>query len=155
MAYATAPGWAVRLGRIRDGEGDPPPALVRLGLVPGLQGSEPGRTWGRWRHNPDYANPDGSLFGGYLAALADQVLALLMMTVLEDGSFMTTADLRLTFFRPVLTDADWEARVVHLGRRSAHVEVEFRDLEGQVLAKATASQVIIPGHVQGRAPTAE
>lgn len=148
MAYASAPGWAERLDRIRAGNGTPPPVIRELGLRAGIEGWEPGRVWGRWTLDPRYSNPDGSLFGGYLAALADQALGLVMMTVLDDDSFMTTADLRLSFFRPSLGDVWYEARVVHLGRRSAHVEAEFRDSAGVVLAKASASQAIVRGHVQ-------
>ncbi len=46
------------------------PALHRLGL-PNFSGWESGRVWGEWDVDPEICNPDGALFGGYLAALAD------------------------------------------------------------------------------------
>jgi len=44
-----------------------------------------------------------TLFGGYVAALADQVLAFAAMMVLDDNRSIRTADLRVLFFRPITT----------------------------------------------------
>jgi acyl-coenzyme A thioesterase PaaI-like protein len=42
----------------------------------------------------------GAVFGGFLAALADQMLGLVSMTVLEDSEMISTSDLRVLLFPP-------------------------------------------------------
>ncbi len=42
-----------------------------------------------------------ALFGGYIAALADQMLALATMTVLEDGVFFGTTNMSIDYLAPV------------------------------------------------------
>ena len=73
--------WATdRLDALKAGTANPPPIVetLRLGLI-----DDWGEGWARktWRPVPELATADGSLFGGYLAALADQILAFAAMTV--------------------------------------------------------------------------
>ena len=136
--------WTALLDRIVAGEGEPPPAVKTLGL-PGIAGWEPGRVWQRWKIDPQYFHAGGAMFGGYIAALADGMLGLTIATVLEDHEGFTTSDLRYSFFRPVSRGTvTIEARVVHRGRRMAHVEAVFTNEDGKIAGKATATQVIIP-----------
>src|SRR5678815_2463487 len=76
-----------------------PPAIVRtlrLGLL-----DHWGEGWVRksWSPHLDLATADGSLFGGYLAALADQVLAFAAMTVAPDEMHFRTLNLQMNFAR--------------------------------------------------------
>ena len=85
------------------------------------------------------------MFGGYIAALADSLLGLAILSVLEDDEAFTTSDLRISFFRPAVSGTlTIEGRVVHRGRSMAHVEVDFTRDDGKLVAKATATQVIFP-----------
>lgn len=52
-----------------------------------------------WSPDPDLLNVDGSLFGGYLAALADQALTFAAMTSVPDGMAFRTINLSMTFLR--------------------------------------------------------
>ena len=137
------------LDAIVAGTGEPPPMVVALKL-PTIQGWEPGSVWGDWTLNKEMYHAAGSVFGGYLAALADSFTGLAMFTVLTDQESFTTSDLRLAFFRPVTTDLHIVAEVLNRGRRQAHVEATFVDDRDKVAAKATATQVILPmGEAQG------
>ncbi len=119
-----------------------PPHVVSLRLPP-IDGWEPGRVWCEWTVDPAFMNPAGTLFGGYLAALADQILAFAVMTVLGPDEMFTTSDLRLSFFRPVTGGSlIVEGRVVHRGRHMAHLEADFTRPDRKAVAKATATQVI-------------
>ncbi|OYW97200.1 MAG: thioesterase, partial [Caulobacter vibrioides] len=74
--------WAIeRLEVICSGAGDLPPIVeqLRLGRLDAW-----GEGWVRktWTPHPSLDTADGSLFGGYIAALADQVLAFAAMTVI-------------------------------------------------------------------------
>lgn len=120
----------------------PPPAIVNLNL-PYPNSWEAGKIESEWEIDERFFHDRKAVFGGYIAALADQVLGLVVMTVLEDDEHFATSDLRTSFFRPVKGKSlKIEARVVHKGRNMAHVEVDFIRDDGKLAAKSTATQVI-------------
>lgn len=122
-----------------------PPPCIRTLRVPRIEGWEPGRVWVRWKPDRDFFHEFGAVFGGYLAALADSFVGLAMFSTLGEGERFTTSDLRYSFFRPVSEGVvTIEAKVVHRGRRMAHVEAVFTNEDGKIAGKATATQVIIP-----------
>lgn len=137
--------WATeRLDLLKAGKATPPPVVdtLRLGLL-----DDWGEGWvrKRWEPTPEVMNGDGSLFGGYLAALADQMLAFTAMTVIEDPSAFRTTDLQVRFFKvgrahPLLI----EGRVVARSRSLISLEVEFRREDGELMAKATGQQFVTP-----------
>ena len=113
-----------------------------------------GEGWARKRFTPDadLLNSDGSLFGGLIAALADQMLALAAMTVVPGDHLFRTTNLAVTYFKlgrrqPI----DIEARVIAHSRQLIHVRAEFRSVEGVLLAEAAAQQ-ILTGVAGGAAP---
>ena len=104
---------------------------------------EPGRVTIRWELDPELMTPWGAIFGGYLAALADESAGLVALSVLEPGETFATNDLRLSPMRAVREGpVTIEATVLHRGRSTIHVEVEFRDPSGSLLAKASAIQLV-------------
>lgn len=104
---------------------------------------EPGRVSSRWTVDPELMTPWGALFGGYLAALADETAGLAALSVLEDGETFATSDLRLSPMRAVREGTiRIEATVIHRGRSTIHVEVEFRREDGSLTAKASAIQLV-------------
>ena len=80
-----------RLAALKAGMGEPPPIVrtLKLGLI-----DDWGEGWVRksWSPHPDLATADGSLFGGYLAALADQVLTFAAMTVAPGEMHFRTSE---------------------------------------------------------------
>lgn len=75
---------------------DPPPPHIRELRFPKLGGWERGRVWGSWPVEASLVTPMGTLFGGYLAALADHLMASALFTVLEDHEALSTTDLHTT-----------------------------------------------------------
>lgn len=135
--------WTERLNKLADGSAETKPPCVKTLNLPQLSGWLPGRVWLQWKVDPSFFHGGGAVFGGYLAALADQALGLAMPTILEDGEVFTTSDLRFSFFRPVTEGTlHIEAQIVHRGRGMAHVEVVLTRDDGKVAGKATATQVI-------------
>lgn len=122
-----------------------PPTHVKTLRLPYLDGWEPGRVWGRWDVDEAYFHAMGAVFGGYIAALADHFVSLAIWSTMSDDETFTTADLRLSFFRPITTGTvEIAAEVLHRGRRMAHVEAVFLDHQDKVAVKATATKVIMP-----------
>ncbi len=79
-------------------EGTTPEPLVnqKLGLGPALTEWRPGFVEKRWTVDPELFH-GRALFGGYIAGLADQVLGLAVMTVLEDGFFFGTTNMSINY----------------------------------------------------------
>lgn len=137
-------GWAQeRLDAIVAGTVDAPPVVgtLRMGLLDAW-----GEGWARkrWEPTPEVLNGDGSLFGGYVAALADQVLAFAAMTVTPDDAHFRTVNLQVQFFKVGRAQPlDIEARVVARTRQLISVEADFRRPDGDVIARASAQQVVV------------
>jgi uncharacterized protein (TIGR00369 family) len=137
-------GWAqVRLDEIVAGTGEAPPVVqtLRLGLADAW-----GEGWvrKRWAVCPEVLNVDGSMFGGYVAALADQVLGFAAMTMAPAEQYFRTINLQVQFFRiGRAEDLDIEARVVAQTRQLISVEADFRRPDGGLIARASAQQALI------------
>jgi len=90
-----------------------------------------------------FTAPDLGVFGGYLSALADQMMVLTAITVLEDGQIVRTTSLQIDYFRPVTSGSlIIEGRVINLSRRLVFVEISFLN-EGELAAKARGSLFIV------------
>lgn len=137
--------WArERLDALVAGTPAPPPVVqtLRLGTL---------REWGEgwikkdWVPTPELLNADGSLFGGYLAALADQALAFAAMTVVAPDSAFRTINLQVNFLRVGRAHPlSIEARVVAATRQLLTVRAEFRRDDSELIAEATGQQLLMP-----------
>ncbi len=136
--------WATdRLDALKAGTGTPPPIVqtLRLGLI-----DDWGEGWVRksWSPTPDLSTADGSLFGGYLAALADQALAFAAMTVVPHDRLCRTVNLQMNFLKVGRSHPlDIEARVVAQTRQLITVRADFRREDGVLIADATAQQILM------------
>lgn len=137
--------WATeRLAELKAGTATLPAIVetLRLGTL-----DDWGEGWvrKRWAPSPELATADGSLFGGYIAALADQALAFATMSVVPEGCAFRTLNLQLNFVRvgrqhPLAI----EARVTARTRQLVTLRAEFRRDDGELIAEATAQQLITP-----------
>jgi len=118
-----------------------PMVNTKLGLEPALSTWRPGFVEKRWQVNSDLFH-GGALFGGYIAAIADQVLGLAAMTVLEDGYFFGTTNMSISYLSPVTGgELRIEGEVIRQRNKSIYVECTFYS-GGEVAAKASATQVV-------------
>jgi uncharacterized protein (TIGR00369 family) len=137
--------WATeRLDALVADSTEAPPVVktLQLGL---LDDWSEGRAVKRWTPTPDVLNGDGSMFGGYIAALADQMLAFAAMTVIPHGNAFRTINLGVQFFRvgrahPLLI----EAHVITQSKSMIAVEANFLREDGELIARASAQQMVIP-----------
>lgn len=136
--------WATeRLDALKAGGAALPPIVrtLKLGAI-----DDWGEGWvrKRWAPEPELRTADGSLFGGYLAALADQVLAFAAMTVAPDDRGFRTINLQVNFLRIGREQPLWiEARVVAQTRQMITVRADFRRPDRALIAEATAQQLVM------------
>ena len=99
----------------------------------------------RWSPVPEVVNGDGSMFGGYIAALADQALAFAAMSVVPGDSAFRTLNLQLNFVRVGRAEPlEIEARVVAVTKQVITVRADIRRGDGSLIAEATAQQIVVP-----------
>jgi len=126
-------------------EGFEPPLVtrtLRLGL---MDAWGPGWVKKTWEPAPEVLNVDGSLFGGHLAALADQVLTFAAMTVAPDNAHFRTINLQLQFVKVGRAHPlEIEGRVIAQSKQLITVAADFRRPDGDLIASATAQQILTP-----------
>jgi uncharacterized protein (TIGR00369 family) len=92
-----------------------------------------------------HLNLMGTLHGGMIATLADTATGLALRSTLENGSTFTTTQLGVTFLAPGREGRIVaRGRVVKRGRRFGYAEADVVDAEGLLLARATATFVVMP-----------
>jgi len=92
---------------------------------------------------PSFANPAGTVQGGMLGAMLDDLCASLVDSTLRPGEAVATLNLQLSFLRPAKIDAlAGRAWLQRRGREVAHVSAELRQ-GGQVVASAVATCMVV------------
>ena len=86
----------------------------------------------------------GVVHGGAIATLADTAVAFALMTIVQPGEKVTTAEFKINFFAAVTSgEMIGEARIVHTGKRLAVADMEVRNQNGELIAKGMATYAII------------
>ncbi|CAN5798546.1 PaaI family thioesterase [soil metagenome] len=136
--------WAIeRLDALKAGNLEVPPVVTTLKMGT-LEDWGPGWVRKTWTPSLEILNGDGSMFGGYLAALADQILTFAAMTVVPDENHFRTINLQMSFVRvgrahPLVI----EGRVTASTRQLITVEADFRREDGELIARAAAQQILL------------
>jgi uncharacterized protein (TIGR00369 family) len=112
---------AIRENRIDDY----PSTNRRLGMNPLSFG--PGTSQWRWTDQPaEVVNPFGTIQGGYIAVFADELFSTAIGSVLEDGEWAITAEMKLSFLRALAAgEILGSARVVRRSRTLAFLEASI------------------------------
>ncbi len=95
-------------------------------------------------------NPMGTVHGGIIGDLADAAFGGAMATALADGETFTTLDLHVRFFRAVREGRlTAEAELVRRGKNTVYLECEVIDSDGELVAKATSTCLLMRGRPMG------
>ena len=97
----------------------------------------------RWEIDDRFVMPDGVMFGGHIASVADHVAGLATMTVLNaDNERFRTSRLETNYFRPLTMPlAVIEGRVVNASKTLIHVEADFLNAQEKLAVRINAVQV--------------
>ena len=93
----------------------------------------------------DYANPMGTLHGGWYASILDSAMACAIMSSLPAGVQMTTLEFKLNiirateFGRKVTTTG----KTIHCGRTTAVSEATMTDWQGRTCALSTTTSMLM------------
>jgi uncharacterized protein (TIGR00369 family) len=130
--------------RMIAGEVPPPPMLALLGIR--LIEAEEGRVVFTGTVAPEHYNGMGVAHGGYAATLLDSALGCCINTMMPPGKRFTTLELKVNLTRPLTHGVGpvfCEAKVVHLGGRTATSEGRIVDGHGKLYAHGTTTCIVV------------
>ena len=89
-------------------------------------------------------NPFGTVSGGYLTVFADELLGSALGSVLAPGEFATTAELKISFLKPVRPGTlHGEGKVVRKGTRVAFVEATIRTADEDLVGTVSSTWTVV------------
>ena len=132
------------LNKIVSGELPPPPiaALMNFELVELSEGHAIFSVEPKEYHY----NPIGVVHGSLAATLLDSAMGCAVHSTLPAGVGYTTLEIKVNFVRPITADTGRvraEAKLIHLGGRTATAEGRVIDEAGKLYAHATTSCLIL------------
>lgn len=93
-------------------------------------------------------NPYGTAHGGWAATVLDSALACAVHTTLLPGDRYTSAEMKVSFLRPILPGKTGklicEGRIINRGRTLALSEATLVDADGKLYAHGTETCMIFP-----------
>lgn len=130
--------------RMLRGETPRPPVLTLLGSRIDAVDAAAGTLRARYEALADFRNPAGTVQGGMLGAMLDDLTASLVDATLVAGQGVVTLSLNVSFLRPAHVGAlQGEARMLRRGRDVCHV-VGILLQDTQEVATAVAICKIVP-----------
>ena len=141
---ARSRGGAEFLGMIRDGKLPPAPIQDLLGFS--LDEVEEGRVVFSATPGEQHYNPIGVVHAGLAATMLDSALGASVHSTLPEGKGYTTLETKFNLVRPVTADTGRiaaEGKVVHAGSRVATSEARLTGPDGNLLAHATSTCLIL------------
>ena len=91
-------------------------------------------------------NPIGTVHGGFAATVLDFACGYAVLSKLRAGQGFSTLEIKVAYHRAMASSTGTirgEGRVVQVGRRAAFTEARLTDRQGDLLASATSSLVIL------------
>lgn len=120
------------------------PVLTLLGGEVEFVDAEAGTLRARYEGRDEFRNPAGTVQGGMLSAMLDDVTASLVDATLTAGQGVVTLSLNVSFLRPALVGPlQAEATLMRRGREVCHVMGTLRQ-EGKEVATAVAVCKVVP-----------
>jgi uncharacterized protein (TIGR00369 family) len=130
--------------RMLAGQVPPPPMIDLLGIR--LAEVEEGRVVFTATCEERFYNGTGVAHGGFAATLLDTALGCAINSAMPAGRRFTTLELKVNLTRPLTHEVGplfCEAKVVHLGGRTATSEGRIVDRHGKLYAHGTTTCIIV------------
>jgi uncharacterized protein (TIGR00369 family) len=129
------------LNAIAEGHIPPQPYYEEVGLS--VDGAEPGKARLTWKPTPAVSRPEGTVQGGYIAMILDEVCGCAASTHGDRVYPMITLNLNIDYLKPVRPGHTYRVtgEVVHPGKRRIVANSYIRDSSDAMVAQATAALV--------------
>lgn len=99
----------------------------------------------RFQATPEMLNPAGTIQGGFLTAMLDDVMGSMMVVLTEGEKGPVSVDLHMQFLRPAKPGVFiGEARVTHMTNSTSFTEATLYDEAGEAVAIARQTQRLFP-----------
>jgi len=98
------------------------------------------------RPSRGHYNGMGAVHGGLAATLLDSALGCAINSMAPPGKIFTTLELKINYTRPLTREVGpvrCEARVIHMGSRTATAEGRVVDAHGKLYAHGTTTCIVI------------
>jgi uncharacterized protein (TIGR00369 family) len=135
--------------KLLKGELPPPPMLQLLNIR--LVEVDEGRVVFAAEAEERFYNGTGVAHGGFAATLLDSALGCAINTLMPAGRRFTTLELKINLTRPLTREVGTlrcEAKVVHVGGRTATSEGRITDRNGKLYAHGTTTCIVVEPHGQ-------
>ena len=94
---------------------------------------------------PEFANPTGAIQGGFICAMLDEAMSTAAIIASNVTMNAPTLEMKVSFLRPLFVGkATGEARILKWGKSTCFIEGEIYNPEGELVAKASATQAPKP-----------
>jgi len=123
----------------------PPPAMLQLMNIRLVEVDE-GRVVFAAEAEERFYNGTGVAHGGFAATLLDSALGCAINSMMPAGKRFTTLELKVNLTRPLTREAGplrCEAKVVHVGGRTATSEGRITDRNGKLYAHGTTTCIVV------------
>ena len=91
-------------------------------------------------------NVFGYVAGGHLSVFADELLGSAIGSVLDGGELATTAELKISFLKPVAKGLlRGEGRVIRKGKRVAFLEATIKNAKDEIVAMVSSTWTVVSG----------
>lgn len=118
------------------------PLKGHLGLE--IEQLEPGSAIARVSLDDRHHNPNGVAHGAVLFAMVDTAMGAATMSLLDEGRFCATVDIRLNFIRPAAHGTlRATTHVVKMGRAVVHLESRVTDGDDRLIATSSGTFAIV------------
>ncbi len=88
--------------------------------------------------------PFGVVHGGAIFSVADSSVAMALLGLVKDDEVFTTVEMKINYLKPFTRgEAIAEASIIHKGSRIALGDVEVRDANSALIAKAVSTYIVM------------
>lgn len=105
----------------------------------------PGTSFWEWETLQERVlNPFQYVSGGYLTVFADELLSSAIGSVLDTGELAITAELKISFLKPVAKGlVRGEGKVLRKGKRVAFVEATIKNAQDEIAATVSSTWTVV------------
>ena len=122
-----------------------PPCSDTLGVVVEELDKENGRVSASFDAKPEFCNPHGTIQGGFLSAMLDEICALAAVAKLDGVGLIATLESSTRYLSPAYPGKiKGTAEVLKLGKSTAFVEGQLYAADGKLLAKMSTTSKVVP-----------